>query len=93
MTYVQTRFPPCGRDRAHIGLVKGESVMAASDGLPLRVRLRAVQGDALFVPLRAPLRVPPVSEPLRVVAPLELCDVRPGMRCVDGQWFYSARWL
>jgi hypothetical protein len=20
-------------------------------------------------------------------------EIRPGMRCVDGQWFYSARWL
>ncbi len=27
------------------------------------------------------------------VVPLTADAVTPGMRCVDGQWFYSARWL
>jgi hypothetical protein len=35
----------------------------------------------------------PAREPIAIATPLGPDDVRPGMRMIGGQWFYSARWL
>lgn len=48
------------------------------------------------VPPAVPLRTP--GEPARIAigpadVPLSADDVRPGMRLIGGEWFYSSAWL
>lgn len=42
-------------------------------------------GEAGFVPVRKPNR--------RHLEAVTREDIRPGMRQIDGRWFYSSRWL
>jgi len=54
----------------------------------------ALADEADFVPLRAPVtsarEIAPKAEQTES---LRAEDIRPGMRQIGGEWFYSARWL
>lgn len=66
---------------------------------PATYRLAALVGESDYRPLRAPaprdddwpVDVAPVGD--ADAGPLERCAITPGMRCIDGTWYYSARWL
>ena len=66
--------------------------------LAVSVGRRALAGDDGFVPLRSPAVAPVgVEDAVTVCAcdsvPLDRAAVTPGMRCIGGEWFYSAAWL
>lgn len=60
---------------------------------PATHHLGALAGEEDFMPLRAPAATSACEQERCDDPCLSREDIRPGMRCVNGEWLYSARWL
>lgn len=79
---------PRNETEAYLALVATVYDRAAD---AVTVRIAELAADPVPVPIRKP--GDPRDVPAAAAGELAAEDVRPGMRQIGGQWFYSAAWL